>query len=133
MGTTAQHETRCSVCKHEARADIEDMVRTGYSVLHVQREHGLPRNSVGRHCKHFGISFDVEIGLRKLIGAGMANLSTKAPSATNTIDAIKLFARITGKLDNKREIMAVMFPGKTEEQVAHWATTGSWTGDDAIQ
>ena len=129
MSENDRHSAQCNVCKHDDLDEIEVMLRQGNSAGSVEREFGLSRDSAARHAKYYGIRLDEEAALRKLIGKGMDNLNTKAPSATNTIDAIKVLARMTGKLDNKREIMAVMFPGKTEDQVAHWANTGQWKVD----
>ena len=133
MSSDSKHENRCNVCKHPEREQIEAMLKAGHSAGYIEREWSLSRDSALRHAKYFGLETDAELALRKFIGLGMDALLDKSPSATNTADALKVLARMTGKLDNKREILAIMFPGKSDDQIAHFSTTGQWVSDDSIQ
>ena len=133
MSSDSKHENRCNVCKHPDREQIETALKAGNSAGFVEREYSLSRDSALRHAKYFQIETDAELAIRKAIGLGMDALAVKAPSATNTADLLRTLARMTGKLDNKREILAIMFPGKSDDQIAHFSTTGQWVSDESIQ
>ena len=131
---TAQHKRRCSICKHAEKVQIEQKLRQGYALSFVESHWDLPRDSAMRHAKFFGIRMSTEAVLAKLIGVGMAGLDVKSPSATNVIDATKLVARMRGELNDRKELLAIMFPGKTDVQIANYAKTESWSEDDgAVQ
>ena len=72
--------TRCTVCMHPKRAEIECDLKSGVSYQKVADKYGTSKSSISRHVKH---------GLRKDLDEEIRFLRKMLEALTSDIDDLK--------------------------------------------
>lgn len=121
-----QHANRCTVCKHPQRKEIEARFLRFGSRYALEREFGLPKDSLYRHAVFFRLydKRDEKTALHTIIEHGMAAMVDRPPSSTNTIEAIKALAKLQGKWVDRSEDITVQLEKLTDEELDYYAKTG---------
>lgn len=131
---TSKHENRCTVCKHPERKAIEREFRLCRPRMEIERRYDLPRDSLYRHAKYFDLASQrsTEDVWWTIVEHGLQAMAGKPPTAAHVNEALKHIARMRGELNDSKDIMALMFPGKTDRQVAHYGKTSQWLPDEEL-
>lgn len=92
------HEARCSICRHDLRADIEDEFTHWHSPENIAYDYEVSMRSVYRHARHKGLFAIRDGNLRYALGH-MIDRVERIPLMTpeSIIRAVHAFARMNSQ------------------------------------
>lgn len=142
--SSAMHSSRCTVCKHVQKEEVERRYLSFEASERLAQEFGLSDEAVNRHARYFALDAkrvaDTERVLEHLIARGFSQL--KKIDGRLTLEAIKELNKVRGKhkqpqqnpvdVDRARRI-ADENRAWAEEQIARFCEKYQLSRDAAIE
>lgn len=120
-----RHTSRCAVCRHKSRAEIETLFREWKPQTEIAKRYGVDRQAVYRHARAFGLfekrSNNVRSILSAVIERGGAQLARSSVSPAVTVAA----AVALSKLDASGR--TVDFIQNAEDKIGALLADPRWT------
>jgi len=127
--TLASHESRCKVCKHPERDEIEREFLDWGSPQKIATEFKLTRNSIYRHAEATGLGEKRFRNIRSALAKIVEHVSTTKPNTYAIVQAAVAISRINAKgewIARSESInLTKLFERMTADELEAYARDGS--------
>jgi hypothetical protein len=126
---TGRHQSRCTICSHPQRQEIEDAFISWTSPAQIVTTYNLrDRTAIYRHAHATGLMAKRERNVKAALGRIIERVDEVKPTAAAVIQAIALLARINtrGELVEPGELvwMNEQFSKMNFDEMAAYAQSG---------
>jgi hypothetical protein len=124
-----RHETRCSVCPHEKRAEIEADFIAWNNVEEMAKEYGVTKDAIRRHARALDLNGKRDKNIRAALCRIVEHASTVIPNSNSIVAAAVAIAKINGegRFIERRETLNLtpIFSRMSGAELEAYAGTGA--------